>query len=156
MSQKVISFHYTLKDDKGAVIESSKGGEAMAVLTGSDSILPKVEKTLLAMGIGDKKSVKLSADEAYGPYDERLVGQAGRNELPEQLEVGMQFTAQQGAHMSIVTVTAFDDNVVHLDANHPLAGKALEFDLEVTGSRDATAEELSHGHAHGPGGHHHH
>jgi FKBP-type peptidyl-prolyl cis-trans isomerase SlyD len=155
MSQKVITFHYTLKNETGQVLESSVGGDPLAVLTGSDSILPKVESTLLAMGKGEKKSVKLTADEAYGPYDDRLVGQAGRDELPDQLEVGMQFTAQQGAHISIVTVTAFDDNVVHLDANHPLAGQGLEFDLQVTDVRPATAEEVAHGHAHGLGGHNH-
>ncbi len=155
MSQKVITFHYTLKDESGAVIESSKGSEPMAVLTGSESILPKVESTLTSMAAGDAKSVKLSAEEAYGPYDENLIGQAGRDELPQEIEVGMQFTAQQGGQVSIVTVKEFDDKVVHLDGNHPLAGKALEFDLEVTESRDATAEELDHGHAHGVGGHQH-
>ena len=158
MSHKVISFHYTVKDSAGKVLDSSSGGDPMAFLTGHQQIIPGLEKELLEMSKGDKKSLTIEAEEAYGPRREEMIQEVPRTELPEDLSVGQMFsvsTDQSGQPTHLVTVVEFDDEKVKLDANHPLAGQDLSFDVEMTDSRDATKEEVEHGHAHGVGGHQH-
>lgn len=158
MAHKVISFHYTVKDSAGKVLDSSDGGDPMAFLTGHQQIIPGLEKELMGMKTGDAKSVTVSAEEAYGPRRDEMIQQVPRSELPEDLSIGQMFsvsTDDSGQPTHLVTVVEFNDEVVTLDANHPLAGQDLSFDVAVTEVRDATAEEVSHGHAHGVGGHHH-
>jgi len=159
MSHKVISFHYVVKDSSGTVLDQSTNEDPVAFLTGHNQIIPGLERELMAMASGDKKSVSVAAAEAYGERQDDLLTQVSRDELPEELQVGQMFSvsAEPGGEAThVVTVVEFDDQNVTLDANHPLAGKDLQFDVEITEVRDASAEELDHGHAHGEGGHHHH
>ncbi|MAF31858.1 MAG: peptidylprolyl isomerase [Pseudomonadota bacterium] len=151
MSQKVISFHYKLTNTNGDVLDSSEGKEALAFLTGSNQIISGLEKELVEMETGDKKTVTVASDEAYGPKFDDRIADVPREQFPEDVQVGMMFsTDPQG--QSIVTVTNVSDDTVTIDANHPLAGEDLTFDVEVTAVREATADEIDHGHAHGEGG----
>lgn len=158
MIAKVITFHYTVKSADGEVLDQSAGGEPMAVLTGQNQIIAGLEKALTEMAEGESKSLTVAAGEAYGERNDELVSSIERSHLPEgDLQVGQMFsvTDDQGRPAGVVRVVSFDDASVTLDANHPLAGMDLQFDVEVVGVRPATAEEMSHGHAHGAGGHHH-
>lgn len=154
----VASFHYTLTDSTGKVLDSSDGQEPLSYLHGAGNIIPGLEKALLGKTAGDKLNVAVTASEAYGERDDTMV-----QELPtsmfsgvEQIEVGMEFHAETEHGLQVVTVTSVENDVVTIDGNHPLAGVDLNFDVEVTEVREASAEELTHGHAHGAGGHHHH
>lgn len=154
MSQKVISFHYKLTNNEGEVIDSSEGREAMAFLTGSNQIISGLEKELVEMNVGDKRTVHVSADEAYGPVYEDRIAEVPREQFPEEVEVGMMFSTDPEGY-NIVTVAELTDTHVIVDGNHPLAGEDLTFDVEITAVREASAEEVLHGHAHGEGGVHH-
>ncbi len=155
MSKRVLSFHYVLTNKKGETIDSSRGHEPMPVLEGSQQIIPGLEVELFKMKVGDKKKVDVSADQAYGVVREDLRVKVQRDQLPEgDIKVGVQFSAGEG-HGPVFTVTKIEEDGISLDGNHPLAGVDLTFDVEVTEIREATAEELQHGHAHGPHGHHH-
>ncbi|HVK61470.1 MAG TPA: FKBP-type peptidyl-prolyl cis-trans isomerase [Bdellovibrionales bacterium] len=158
MSAKVVSFHYTLKDGKGTQLESSFNDEPMMYLEGVGQIIPGLEAALKGLKKGDKKSVDVKAAEAYGEIEKELVVQVPREQIPKKdVAVGDQFHADSGhGHTQVVTVTAVSDSHVTVDGNHPLAGQDLHFDVEITDVRDATKDEMEHGHAHGPGGHHHH
>lgn len=157
MNPRVISFHYTLTNNKGDELDSSRSGDAFAFLEGVGQIIPGLEKVLAGLKVGDKQKVEVAAEEAYGMRDDNLVMQVEKSQLPkEDLQIGDQFQAGDDQHMQIVTVTEITASHVTLDANHPLAGEDLIFDVEITEVRPATMEELSHGHAHGAGGHHHH
>jgi FKBP-type peptidyl-prolyl cis-trans isomerase SlyD len=153
--QRVISFNYTLKNTQGQVIDSSFDGP-MSFLTGVGQILPKLEEELKGMLIGQRKNVKLKADEAYGMPDEKMVMDVPKADLAHlQIEEGTFLQLNLGHMLKVVRVAKIGDETVTLDGNHPLAGQDLEFDVEMVNSRDATAEEMAHGHAHGPGGHQH-
>ncbi|MBT8381090.1 MAG: peptidylprolyl isomerase [Ignavibacteria bacterium] len=155
---KVIIFNYTLKDDTGSVLDSSENKEPLSFLSGSNTILPKLEKTLTGMIIGSKKNVKLSAEDAYGDYKEEAVQTVNKDQFPKeaQLTVGASYMANSpdGKQMPFV-ITEVKEQDITVDFNHPLAGKDLEFDVELIDVREATPEEMQHGHVHGPGGHHH-
>jgi FKBP-type peptidyl-prolyl cis-trans isomerase SlyD len=154
----VVSFHYTLTGDDGAEIDSSKGGEPLAYLHGSGGIIPGLEKELEGKVAGDKLNVTVQPEEAYGPVNADLIQPVPRSAFQgvDQIEVGMQFQAQgNGGQMQLVVVTAVDDESVTVDANHPLAGKVLHFDVAIDSVREASEEEKQHGHVHGPGGHDH-
>ena len=156
MSKRVLSFHYTLTNKKGEVIDSSRDAEPMPVLEGSQQIIPGLETELFQMKVGDKKKIQVAADKAYGVVREDLRVKVGRDQLPPgDIKVGTQFSAGEG-HGPVFAVTKVEADGVHLDGNHPLAGVDLTFDVEVTEIRDASEEEKQHGHAHGPHGHHHH
>ena len=119
------------------------------------SDLPGLETHLRSMKPGDKRKVLVKAAEAYGTRDDSLVLEVERKKLPnKQVKIGDQFRTNQ--YPTPLTVTKLTDSHATLDANHPLAGQDLTFDVEITEVRDATADEIAHGHAHGPGGHHHH
>ena len=153
--QRVISFNYTLKDASGQVIDSSFEGP-MSFLTGVGQIIPKLEEELKGMLIGQKKNVKLSAVDAYGQPDPKMTMDVPKAELAHlKIEVGSFLQLNLGQTMKVVRVVKISEDNVTLDGNHPLAGQDLEFDVELMNSREATAEEVSHGHAHGPGGHQH-
>ena len=139
------------------MIDTSRGGgPAFPVLEGAQQIIPGLEVELVQMNIGDKKKVHVKADQAYGLIREDLRVKVKREQLPEgEIKVGVQFSAGEG-HGPVFTVTKVEDDGVHLDGNHPLAGQDLTFDVEVVALREATEEEKAHGHAHGGDGHHHH
>lgn len=156
---KVVTMNFTLTDDQGNVLDTTDNGGPFSYMTGSNMILPKLEEAVNGMIIGMKKNIKLDAVDAYGNYNEQIVQVVGKENFPEdfELEVGMSYMASSpdGAQMPFV-ITEVRDEDVTIDFNHPLAGKNLNFDIELLDVRDATAEELSHGHVHGPDGHHHH
>ena len=155
---KVVLIHYTLTNDAGKVIDSSSGGEPLAYLHGQGNIISGLEKALDGRQAGDKLNVRVEPADGYGVRDDELVQQVPRRQFGgANLKPGMQFHAQspQG-HARVVTVTRVVGDMVTVDGNHPLAGEVLNFDVEVAEVRDATQEELEHGHVHGPGGHRHH
>jgi FKBP-type peptidyl-prolyl cis-trans isomerase SlyD len=153
----VVSIHYTLKDDAGETIDSSAGGDALTYLHGHGNLVAGLERELEGKNTGDKLHVKVEPADGYGEYDKELVQKAPRRTLKgiSNLKVGMRLHAQTEHGARAVTVTQILGDMVTLDRNHPLAGQALNFDIEVTDVRAATEEELEHGHVHGPGGHHH-
>ena len=160
ISPRVIGFHYTLKNPAGEVIDSSSGSDPLLFIEGSGQIIPGLEEQLLLLSVGDKRTIEVPSARAYGDHDAQLIMQVPKNRLPkaEGLEVGDQFATRgpNGEPAGVFVVTAVHADTVTLDGNHPLAGVDLTFEIEITTMRDATADELSHGHAHGPEGHHHH
>ena len=155
---KVVLIRYTLKNDAGEVLDSSDGGAPLAYLHGQGNIVAGLETALDGKQAGDKLSVRVAAVDGYGVRDASLVQQVPRRSFGgvSNIKPGMQFHAQTAqGQMRVVTVTRIKGDMVTVDANHPLAGENLNFDVEVTEVRDATAEELEHGHVHGPSGHHH-
>lgn len=156
MTRQVISFHYTLSDKAGKVQDTSRGGDPLTFLQGSGQIIPGLETALINLEKGSKKDITVPYAEAYGPYDQALIYEVPRNKFPnEQIQIGDRFQVGKDEHYQVVTVIEISTERVVLDANHPLAGKDLTFAVEMMDIRPATPEELSHGHAHGAGGHHH-
>jgi FKBP-type peptidyl-prolyl cis-trans isomerase SlyD len=156
---KVVFIHYTLTDDAGQVIDSSAGGEPLAYLHGQGNIVAGLEKALDGRAAGDRVQVRVVAAEGYGVRDPALVKRVPRRSFGSagNIRAGMQFQAQlEPGQRRVVTVTAVKGDMVTIDGNHPLAGQDLNFAVEIAEVRDATAEELAHGHVHGPGDHHHH
>ena len=154
----VASFHYTLTDGAGKVLDSSDGHEPLSYLHGAGNIIPGLEDALVGKAVGDKLNVFVNAAEAYGLRDDSLVQELPSNMFSgiDNIEVGMDFHAETEQGLQVVTVTKVEGDQVTIDGNHPLAGVDLNFDVEITEVRAATEEELNHGHAHGAGGHHHH
>ena len=153
----VVTIEYTLRAPDGEVLDTSDGGEPLAYVHGTESLVPGLERELEGKKKGDRFDVKVGPDDAYGPRDERLVKAVTRAQLPPgiDLEVGLQLQAKSPDGDLIVTVTRVEGDEVTLDGNHPLAGMELHFVGQVRDVRAATREELSHGHVHGAGGHHH-
>lgn len=154
---KVVTIEYTLKDKDGNIIDESNGNP-LPYLHGYMNLVPGLEKELEGKSAGDKFSTVVPAAEGYGEHDENFVQVVPREMLKgiDDLKVGMHFQAQgpEGQTHS-VHITNIDGEDITVDGNHPLAGKDLSFDIEVVELRDATAEELDHGHVHGEGGHEH-
>ena len=149
----VVSFHYTLTDDEGQQIDSSLGHDPFTYLQGSQMIVPGLEARMEGRAKGDKFRVLVAPADGYGEFNKDLLQRVPLDAFGgQQVEVGMQF--QAGEH-GIVTVAEVTGSDVLVNGNHPLAGMALNFDVEVMDVRQATTEEVSHGHVHGPGGHHH-
>ncbi len=148
----VASIHYTLKNDAGETLDSSEGQDPLHYLHGAQNIVPGLEKALEGKTTGDKLSVVVSPEEGYGEYDDNLLQDLPKEMFAgvEKIEVGMEFHAQTQDGMQVIEVTKVDGDTIGVDGNHPLAGKALHFDVEVTDVREATADELEHGHVHGP------
>ena len=156
MSQKVISFHYTLTDSTGETLDSSAGGEPLTFLEGVGQIVAGLESHLRNMKVGDKKHVTVKAKDGYGEKDPKNVVEVLLEQMPTRnIKVGDRFRAGQEAHSPVVTALKVTKTHVTLDGNHPLAGMDLTFDVEVTEVREATEEELAHGHVHSSGGHAH-
>jgi FKBP-type peptidyl-prolyl cis-trans isomerase SlyD len=153
---QVVSFHYTLTDEQGTVIDKSEG-QPLVYLHGAGNIIPGLENALVGKVVGDKLTVTVQPADGYGEYQPEMVQDVPRNLFQgvDNIEVGMQFQAQADDGMQVVTVKDVTDEVVIVDGNHPLAGQVLNFDVEIVEIRDASAEELAHGHVHGAGGHHH-
>lgn len=154
----VVSIHYTLTDDDGKTIDSSDGGEPLAYLHGNGQLIPGLERELEGKSAGDKLSVKIAPADGYGEYEKDMVQQVPRRALKGvgDLRVGLQLQAQSEHGTTVVRVTNIVGDMVTLDGNHPLAGQNLNFEVEIAEVREATEEELDHGHVHGPDGHHHH
>jgi len=155
---KVVSIHYKVVDTANAeVIDSSDDGEPMTYLHGASNIIPGLEQALEGKGIGDEIEVTVEPADAYGEYSEDRIQQVPIEafEEMEKVEPGMMVTAQSDDGQINLMVTEVDEATVTVDANHPLAGKSLSFDVRVEAVRDASDEEISHGHVHGPDGHHH-
>ena len=157
-ADKVVLIHYTLTNDKGETLDSSAGGDPLAYLHGQGNIISGLERALEGRKAGDKLSVRVEPADGYGVRDDDLVQQVPRRQFGgTSVSPGMQFHAQSpGGHQRVVTVTHIKGDMVTVDGNHPLAGEVLHFEVEVADVREATEEELEHGHVHGPGGHHHH
>lgn len=153
----VVSLRYELLDADGAVLE--KADEPMTYLHGGyHGIFPRVEAELEGKAKGDAVVLKLEPEDAFGEYDAGLIRVEKRDLFPSNVAVGMQFhgTSQESQQVMVYTVTDVTADTVVVDANHPLAGKSVQFSCTVTEVRKASHEEISHGHVHGAGGHHHH
>jgi FKBP-type peptidyl-prolyl cis-trans isomerase SlyD len=155
---RVVVFHYTLRDPAGRVLDSSAGGDPITYLEGAGQIIDGLDRRLRAVEAGVKTRAQVPAAEAYGERDPGQVQRVKRAVLPVEgeIRVGDTFQAGPDRFAPTVTVAAIEGEEVLLDANHPLAGVDLTFDVEIVSARPANAEELSHGHAHGPDGHAHH
>ncbi|WP_373187524.1 peptidylprolyl isomerase [Halopseudomonas sp.] len=154
-ANKAVSIEYTLTDDAGEVLDSSAGGEPMVYLQGAGNIIPGLEQELEGKEPGDELKVTVEPENAYGEFSAELVAVLGRNmfEGVDELEPGMQFHASgPDGSTQIVTITAVEGDEVTVDGNHPLAGQRLTFEVKVVDVRDATEDEVAHGHIHGEGG----
>ena len=153
----VVSLDYTLTNDAGDILDKSENGQ-FVYLHGTNSIIPGLENALADKSLNDEFKVTIEADDAYGQNDDSKKQVVGREmfEADSPIEVGTQFHAQSPeGEMLMITVTAIDGDQITIDGNHPLAGERLHFEIKVTDLREASEEEISHGHAHGPDGHHH-
>ena len=153
----VVAFHYTLTNDAGEVLDSSEGREPLTYLHGAGNIIPGLEKELEGRAAGDKLNATVSPAEGYGEKQDQLVQEVPRDAFQgvESIEPGMQFQAQTQGGPLMVTVTQVGGDTVTVDGNHPLAGQTLNFDVEIASVREASEEEVEHGHVHGEGGHEH-
>lgn len=154
---KVVQFYYTLKDEAGQTLESNVGADPVAYLHGHKNMMPGVEKALEGRNAGEEFSVTLPPEETYGLRKEDSEQRVPTKHLmgAKKWKPGMMAVVQTEQGQRQVTVVKVGKFMVTVDTNHPMAGKTLTFDLIIADVRDATAEEIAHGHAHGIGGHHH-
>lgn len=154
---KVAVIEYTLKNNDGEVLDTSEGGEPMAYIQGVGNLIPGLEDALEGKAVGDDVQVTIPPEKAYGVQNDDLVQVVERGVFQgvDDLQVGMQFQAQSDDGVQVIWIAKIEGDEVTIDGNHPLAGETLNFDVKVVEVRDASAEELDHGHVHGPGGHHH-
>jgi FKBP-type peptidyl-prolyl cis-trans isomerase SlyD len=157
-ADRVVLIHYTVKGDDDGVIDSSAGGEPLAYIHGHGNLVAGLEQALDGKRDGDKVVVSVTPADGYGVHDAALIQRVPKRSLQGagQIKKGMQFQGQTPDGMRLFTVTALVGDMVTLDGNHPLADKTLNFDVDVVTVREATSEELEHGHVHGAGGHHQH
>lgn len=150
---KVALIHYTLTNSDGEVLDSSDGSEPMAYLHGKGNLIPGLEKELQSKQQGDSLEVTVLPEEGYGPVVEEMIQTVPRDAFAgvEEINVGMRFEASTASGPVSVQVTGVEGDEVTVDGNHPLAGQTLNFKVEVMQVRDATADELEHGHVHGEG-----
>ena len=153
----VVVIDYTLTNNEGQVIDSSEGAGPLAYLHGAGNIIPGLEDALLGKEAGDEVKASIEPANAYGERHDAL-----KQEVPaelfsgvEKVEVGMQFQSETDQGPVLVTVTEIGEQTITVDGNHPLAGVHLNFDVNIREVREATEEELEHGHVHGEGGHQH-
>jgi FKBP-type peptidyl-prolyl cis-trans isomerase SlyD len=154
----VVTFHYTLKNEAGEVLDSSAGAEPLSYLHGYKNIVPGLENALVGKAVGAKFNVTVEPGEGYGEREDEMVIQIPKAEwtLPEHVGAGevIELQSPEG-HVVPAMIVEIGNEFVVVDANHPLAGEKLFFEVELTSIRGATKEELQHGHVHGEGGHHH-
>ena len=156
-NDSVVLFNYILSNDAGEILDQSQG-EPLAYLHGHHNIIPGLEAQMMGKSVGDKFKVTVAPEDAYGEYYAEAVQEVPRANFQgvDNIEAGMQFQSRaEDGQVMLVTVKEVTDDTVIVDGNHPLAGQALTFDVEVIEVRPATADEIAHGHAHGAGGHHH-
>jgi FKBP-type peptidyl-prolyl cis-trans isomerase SlyD len=147
----VVSLHYTLRNDQGETLDSSADGDPLSYLHGAQGIIPGLEKELLGKEIGDQFVVVIQPADAYGEFNEVLIDEVPREAFGEVdlIEVGTQFQAgDEKGNTRVVTIKAVGEDSITVDANHPLAGQVLHFDVTVKDIRLATQEEIEHGHPH--------
>jgi len=157
-NNKVVTLDFTVKNaDTNEVIETSEGGEPLLYLHGFNNLVPGLEKALAGKTVGEAYDVLVSAEEGYGVRDDSMIQQVPMKafEGAEKVEVGMAFTADGPEGQVVVEVTNIENDMVTIDANHPLASVNLAFSGAIKDIREATQEELEHGHVHGEGGHQH-
>ena len=156
-AQRVVSIHYTLTNERGETLDSSRGHEPMVYLHGAGNLIPGLEKALEGKSAGDKLAVRVPPEDAYGLRDDALIQAIPRRKLKGvgDLRVGTRLQAQSDHGVRVVRITHVGGDMITVDGNHELAGETLNFDVEITDVRQATAEEMSHGHVHGAGGHDH-
>lgn len=151
-----VSIHYTLTDDNNQQLDTSIGSDPLEYLHGKGNIISGLEQALTGKSVGDKFNVRIEPENAYGEHHDEMVQVIPRSmfEGVDQLEVGMQFHADVSSGPGVVTIVNIEGDDITIDGNHPLAGVALTFDVEVMNVREASADELTHGHIHGEGCHH--
>jgi len=150
----IVSIHYTLTDDDGETIDTSSGGEPLVYLHGAQNIIPGLENALTGKSVGDQLQVTIQPEDAYGELDSELLQLVPRDAFEgiDDIEPGMQFEARSpDGDTQVVVVQDVNEEGVVIDGNHPLAGQVLHFDVTVEAIREATDEEIEHGHAHVPG-----
>ena len=155
--KRVVTLAYILKDNDDNIIDQSDDG-SFCYLHGASNIIPGLESALTGKISGDKLSVSISPEEAYGVREDEKIQNVPREMFPpeQEIEPGMQFHAQSpDGNTLVVTIAKVEEESVTVDGNHPLAGVHLNFDVRIMDVREATSEELDHGHVHGPGGHQH-
>lgn len=152
----VVTMHYTLTDESGEVLDSSRGGEPLSYLHGHGNIIPGLEKALEGVNAGHKAKVSVPAAEGYGEKNPEAIFEAPREHFPPDMELkaGERVTADGPEGPISFMIVSVNEKGAVLDANHPLAGQTLHFDVEIVRVREATQEEIDHGHTH-EGGHHH-
>ncbi len=152
-TNSVVSIHYTLRDNEGTTLDSSEGSDAFTFIQGIHQIVPGLEMQMEGHKVGDKFTAVVPPEMGYGEFDKDLLRRVPLDRFGDgKVEAGMQF---QAGGQGIYTVREVADGHALVDGNHPLAGVTLNFDVEVTNVREATPDEIAHGHVHGPGGHHH-
>ncbi len=149
-NNKVVYIHYTLKNDAGDTLDSSDGGAPLAFLHGSGGIIKGLESALEGKSSGDKLEVVVEPEEGYGASHPEAIQQVPKSAFQgiDDLAVGMRLQAETADGAVPIKVTAIEDDIVTIDANHELAGERLHFAVSVESVRDATEEEISHGHVH--------
>lgn len=147
---KVAAFSYILKDSDGKILEQTSAGDSLEYIHGSQNIIPGLEKAMTGMKVGEMKNVKVKAEDAYGLYDDDLLFKVPLSNFPPDklIEPGMEFQTQSEDGVMVITVREIDDENAIVDGNHPMAGLDLEFDVTVKNIREATPQELQHGHVH--------
>jgi FKBP-type peptidyl-prolyl cis-trans isomerase SlyD len=154
----VVSIHYTLRLDSPEIVDTSVGSDPLLYLHGHGQIVPGLENSLSGRSVGEKLSVCVQAAEGYGAHDAQLCRKVSRQQFPKDATIAIgdvfEFKNPEGQRIPVRVVELGIEEVT-LDANHPLAGKTLNFEIEVVSVRPATKSELEHGHAHGGDGHHH-
>ena len=153
-TNSVVSIHYTLRDETGEVLDASESREPLDYIHGSRQIIPGLENALEGKSKGEELSVVIEPENGYGTRDESLVHEVPKSEfeVPDEIEVGMQFRVGDEGGTLIMVVAGVGDEVVTLDGNHPLAGVTLSFDVSIADVREATEEEIKASqHVHGSG-----
>ena len=149
----VAAIHYTLRDNAGTILDTSSGRDPLYYIHGMGNLIIGMEEGLEGKVKGDKFQLKISAAKGYGEKDPSMIQKVPRSSFgDQQVQKGMKFSTNRG---DVVTVTEVGLESITVDANHPLAGVELNFEVEIIEVRAASADEISHGHVHGPGGHHH-
>lgn len=153
----VVSLNYTLKNNEGEVLDTSEGREPLVYLHGVGALIPGLENVLEGEGEGSKVSTVIKPEDAYGHRKDDLLHKVPKSGFTsdEEMQEGMRVQLETENGPAIAVISKIEGEEVTLDLNHPLAGMELHFDVEVVGIREAQQEEIDHGHAHGPGGHHH-
>ncbi|MDX1693074.1 MAG: peptidylprolyl isomerase [Ketobacteraceae bacterium] len=155
---KVVTLHYKVVDvDSGQVIDSSENSDPLVYLHGAQNIIPGLENALEGKDVGDEIEVTVAPEDAYGERSDERIQKVPMEAFKdiEKVEPGMAVTAQTEHGPVNLVVTEVDESTVTVDANHPLAGKSLTFNVKIEEVRDASEEEKAHGHVHGPDGHAH-
>ncbi|MCL4161443.1 UNVERIFIED_CONTAM: hypothetical protein GTU68_009372 [Idotea baltica] len=159
VKNSIATLHYTLKDNDGEILDVADENNPFLYMHGVGGMIPGLEKALDNKQAGEKVVVSVTPADAYGERDPSLTQDVPREMFAsisdEDMVVGAQFQAQTDQGVEIITVVEIDGDTIKIDGNHPMAGETLHFDVDIIDIRDATEEEISHGHPHGPGGHQH-